>query len=140
MPAPITPLNRKFIASVEAILDIANCEGRRTATALSGLGIAKRYLEPTMQRLGKAGIPHSLRGPAGGYVLGRAPSTITLADILAAVGPPNRERIKRKGKAGSLVAIIADCLDGLASKWLRDLKAISVQDLLDQALEKPSGC
>jgi len=137
MTAPITPLNRKFMASVEAILDIANCEGRRTAKAMSGLGIAKRYLEPTMQRLVKAKILQSLRGPSGGYVIGRDPSQISLADILEVVRT-DIEKVEREGDAGTLAAITADCLGVLVSKWQRDLEAITVQDLLDREREKQS--
>jgi Rrf2 family protein len=48
-------------------------------------GIPARYLEQIFQRLRRAGLVESKRGPGGGYMLGRAPDAITLADLAIAV-------------------------------------------------------
>jgi Rrf2 family iron-sulfur cluster assembly transcriptional regulator len=51
-------------------------------------GISQRYLEQIFNRLLKAGILESRRGPHGGYVLARDASVTTVgAIILAAQGP-----------------------------------------------------
>ena len=47
--------------------------------------IPARYLEQIFQRLRRAGVVSSKRGPGGGYMLGRAPEEITLADVAVAV-------------------------------------------------------
>ncbi len=44
------------------------------------------YLEKLLIELRKAGIVTSIRGAQGGYQLSRSPSTITLGQILTAVG------------------------------------------------------
>ena len=48
-------------------------------------GIPARYLEQIFQRLRRAGVVSSKRGPGGGYMLGRPPEQITLADVAIAV-------------------------------------------------------
>jgi Rrf2 family iron-sulfur cluster assembly transcriptional regulator len=47
--------------------------------------IPARYLEQIFQRLRRAGLVCSKRGPGGGYLLGRPPDEITLADVAIAV-------------------------------------------------------
>ena len=47
--------------------------------------IPARYLEQIFQRLRRAGVVCSKRGPGGGYMLGRPPEEITLADVAIAV-------------------------------------------------------
>jgi Rrf2 family protein len=48
-------------------------------------GIPARYLEQIFQKLRRAGLVHSKRGPGGGYVLARPAEAITLADVIVAV-------------------------------------------------------
>ena len=43
--------------------------------------IPVRYLEQIFQRLRRAGLIHSKRGPGGGYTLAREPESITLREI-----------------------------------------------------------
>ncbi|MFQ5699539.1 MAG: RrF2 family transcriptional regulator [Myxococcota bacterium] len=47
--------------------------------------IPARYLEQIFQRLRRAGLVQSKRGPGGGYCLARDPAEITLADLARAV-------------------------------------------------------
>jgi Rrf2 family protein len=47
--------------------------------------IPARYLEQIFQRLRRAGLVGSKRGPGGGYLLARPPEEITLADVAVAV-------------------------------------------------------
>jgi Rrf2 family iron-sulfur cluster assembly transcriptional regulator len=47
--------------------------------------IPTRYLEQIFQRLRKAGLVISKRGPGGGYVLARPPAEVSLRDIVEAV-------------------------------------------------------
>ena len=51
------------------------------------------FLAKIFQNFAKSGIVHSFRGTGGGFILGRAPSAITLREVVEAVeGPilPNR--------------------------------------------------
>ena len=45
-------------------------------------GISQRYLEQIFQKLKRAGIIGSKRGPSGGYFLGKKPENITLAEVI----------------------------------------------------------
>jgi Rrf2 family protein len=47
--------------------------------------IPARYLEQIFQKLRRAGLVRSKRGPGGGYVLARPPQEISLADVVTAV-------------------------------------------------------
>jgi len=47
--------------------------------------ISARYLEQLFFRLKRAGLLRSLRGRRGGFKLARAPSAITLSEIIGAV-------------------------------------------------------
>jgi Rrf2 family protein len=47
-------------------------------------GISPRYIEQIFQKLKRAGIVKSVRGPYGGYYLGRNPEEIRVGDIVRA--------------------------------------------------------
>ena len=47
--------------------------------------IAPRYLEPILQKLGRAGVVEGIRGPKGGYRLARERRRITVGEIVRTV-------------------------------------------------------
>lgn len=51
----------------------------------SNIGISVKYLEKIIKPLRQAGLILGLRGPGGGYFLGRAPEDITLGEIVQAL-------------------------------------------------------
>ncbi len=70
---------------VRAIFDIAyHSEG--LATQVKDIsrrqGISARYIEQIFQKLKKAGIIGSKRGPLGGYFLNKRPEEITIGEIV----------------------------------------------------------
>ena len=70
---------------VRAIFDIAyHSEGLETQVKdiSRRQGISQRYLEQIFQKLKRAGIVGSKRGPAGGYFLGKKPEDITIGEII----------------------------------------------------------
>jgi len=70
---------------VRAIFDIAyNSEGLETQVKdiSRRQGISPRYLEQIFQKLKKAGIVGSKRGPSGGYFLNKKPDEITVGEIV----------------------------------------------------------
>jgi Rrf2 family protein len=52
------------------------------------LGAPEHHLAKVMQRLAKAGLVESLRGPAGGFRLGVSPKDVGLLEIYEAVEGP----------------------------------------------------
>lgn len=70
---------------VRAIFDIAyNSEGLETQVKdiSRRQGISPRYLEQIFQKLKKAGIVGSKRGPSGGYFLHKKAEEISVGDII----------------------------------------------------------
>lgn len=82
-------LSRKGILAIAAVIDVAlNSESRPvSAKALaSRQGLPPRHLEPVLQALVHDGILRGVRGPHGGYSLGRDKADITANEILRAAG------------------------------------------------------
>jgi len=70
---------------VRAIFDIAyHSEGLETQVKdiSRRQGISQRYLEQIFQKLKRAGVLGSKRGPLGGYFLGKKPENITIGEIV----------------------------------------------------------
>jgi Rrf2 family transcriptional regulator, iron-sulfur cluster assembly transcription factor len=70
---------------VRAIFDIAyNSEGLGTQVKdiSRRQGISQRYLEQIFQKLRRAGIVGSKRGPSGGYFLSKKPEDITIGEVV----------------------------------------------------------
>ena len=78
-------LSTKSRYGVRAIFDIAYySEGLEAQVKgiSSRQGISRRYLEQIFQKLKKAGIVGSRRGPTGGYFLKKSPGEITVGELL----------------------------------------------------------
>jgi len=93
---------------VRAIFDIAyHSEGLETQVKdiSRRQGISPRYIEQIFQKLKKAGIIGSKRGPSGGYFLNKKPEEISIGEIVRVT-------------EGSLNPVI--CLDPKSSKPLCD--------------------
>src|SRR5579859_6541976 len=81
-------LSKKLMFAIEAVLDIAYNSGAQPVQSreINGRqGIPRRYLEPVLQQLVRAGILEGVRGPRGGYRLARERRKITLSEIAEAV-------------------------------------------------------
>ncbi len=100
-------LTTKGRYAVTAMLDLALHCGAGPVTLAdiaSRQGISQSYLEQLFARLRRAGLVASLRGPGGGYVMVRAPSAVSVSDIISSVG----EGIDATRCGGT-----GDCQDGL---------------------------
>lgn len=90
--------------AVCGVFDLAyNGQGRPVQIRVIGerQGIPARYLEQIFQRLRRARLVTSKRGPGGGYVLARAAAEITLRDVVEAVeGPIEGRRRRPSGGSG----------------------------------------
>jgi Rrf2 family transcriptional regulator, iron-sulfur cluster assembly transcription factor len=81
-------IKTKSRIAIAALIDVAAHEGIRPVT-LAGVaerrGFSLSYLELLFKHLRQCGIVSSTRGPGGGYRLNKDLSTITVAEIIAAV-------------------------------------------------------
>src|ERR1700754_2884068 len=72
------------LLAVLAVVDIAVNTSQRPLSAKSlaaRYNLAPRYLEPMLQMLVQVGILRGIRGPHGGYRLGKPPSQLTVEEI-----------------------------------------------------------
>lgn len=102
-------LSRKGILAIAAVIDVAlNAQARPvSAKALASRhGLPPRHLEPVLQALVHEGILRGVRGPRGGYELGRDTGSITANEILRAAGTaddPNSSRMPESPIVGDVV-------------------------------------
>ncbi len=84
-------LSTKGRYAVMAMVDLASHTTQKPV-ALSEIaerqGISLSYLEQLFSRLRREGLVKSVRGPGGGYHLGRETSDITISDIIISVDEP----------------------------------------------------
>ena len=81
-------LSTKGRYAVTAMMDLAihDHEGPVTLADISNCqGISLSYLEQLFSKLRKSGLVEGVRGPGGGYRLGKPASHISIAQIIVAV-------------------------------------------------------
>ena len=121
--------------AITVMLDVA-FHGGRTATVSAAeiadrLGLARRGMEPLLQALSRAGLLESVRGPRGGYRLGRPRRDIKLSDVVAASGG---ETEPSEGPSGRLQEQVVDGLWAELETTAHDrLAALTLDDLLRRA-------
>jgi Rrf2 family protein len=84
-------LSTKGKYGVRAVFEIARNYGNGPISIkeiAERQGISFSYLEQILHKLGKAGLIESVRGPAGGYLLARKPSELTIGDIVRVLEGP----------------------------------------------------
>jgi Rrf2 family protein len=126
---PLLP--RKSILAIAAVVDIAlHAQSRPVAAKALALRhrLPPRHLEPVLQALVREGILKGIRGPRGGYELGRDPRRINAAEIVRAAGT-----VEDVGEAlaGSplLDEVVAPALAQAEQVFSAALGRISVDDL-----------
>jgi Rrf2 family iron-sulfur cluster assembly transcriptional regulator len=128
-------LTSKGRYAVTAMLDVT-LHGASGPISLADISerqsISLSYLEQLFSKLRKVGLVESIRGPGGGYLLGKSASQIMVADILSAVNE-SIDATKCQGKDGCRGG--QQCLThslwlGLSNKIEDFLKGISLADLM----------
>jgi Rrf2 family iron-sulfur cluster assembly transcriptional regulator len=135
-------LSTKGRYAMVALADIA----LQPADSLVSLGdISKRqdvslpYLEQLFVKLRRGGLVESVRGPGGGYRLGRQASEIRVVDILAAVDETVDAMHKGAGASGALSGSRAQSLtnrlwEGLSAHVYVFLHQIRLSDVIQNEL------
>ncbi len=134
----------RAMTAIAVMLDVAFHAGRGEAVTggaevAARLGAARRGIEPVFQALSRAGLLDSLRGPHGGYRLGRRPREIRLAEVVAAVTEEAEVELQ-----GRLQAAVVAPLWQEMTELLRDkLGGLTLEDLLRRAqaagLKRPAS-
>ncbi len=126
----------RAMLAITILLDVA-FHGGRTATVSAAdlaerLGLARRGMEPLLQTMSRAGLLESVRGPRGGYRLGRPRRDIRLTDIVAVANGDDGET--NEGPLGPLQNKVVDPLwDRLETSAQGVLAGLTLDDLVRQA-------
>ena len=133
-------LSKKLMFAIEAVLDIAYNAGAQPVQSReinSRQGIPRRYLEPVLQQLVRAGILEGVRGPRGGYRLARERRRISLAEIADAVRSTEAAADPFDVPPGSPLGqeIVRPLCVDLVADWTRQLDQITIEDLCVRARE-----
>jgi len=149
MPASLRLLRQDRAATAVAVLlDVAFHAGRGAGGAVAGgaeiadrLGAARRGIEPVFQALSRAGLLEGIRGPRGGYRLGRRPRDIRLSEAVAAVAEGTEAASDLSGALQD--AVVAPLWAEMDGALRERLEGLTLEDLLRRAgaagLERPSA-
>jgi len=131
-------LTKKLLFAIEAVLDIAYNAGTapvRSIEITKREGIPRRYLEPVLQELVRAGILIGIRGPSGGYRLARERDRISLGDIVRTVRHLETAEDPISDPAGSVLGhqVVRPVWLELQAETMRRLDALTLEDLCNRA-------
>ncbi len=138
-------LSTKGRYAVTAMLDLALHGGDRPVTLADisdTQGISLSYLEQLFAGLRNKKLVRGVRGPGGGYYLGRPANEITIADIICAVDEwveftrCSGNKDCQEGKT----CLTHDLWDDLSRDIYDFLKGITVYDIVHRAGYEIGGC
>ena len=129
-------LSRKGILAIAAVIDVALNSGTRPVSAkalASRHGLPPRHLEPVLQALVHEGILRGVRGPRGGYELGRNQDEISANEILRAAGTVDEGFGSQLQGSPLVVTVVIPALAQAERAFAATLGGISLNDLVKRA-------
>ena len=99
--------------------------------------IPEPYLQQLFLRLKKKNLVKSVRGPGGGFLLARHPSSITVGEVIrTAEGRAERVGCRKSGRRCGMIdrCRTQGMWDALESRMGEFLDSISLQDLFEEHL------
>jgi Rrf2 family protein len=124
------------LVAIMAVLDIALNGTQRPISAkaiANRYGLAPRYLEPMLQMLVHVGILKGIRGPQGGYQLGRPSSALTVDEIVRAALDTSDASYPPIKKYPLVARIIVPGLEKAERAIADALQTVTVEALLRRA-------
>lgn len=131
-------LSAKAQYACVAMVDLACQHGDPNPVHLKHIadkhGISQRFLVQILLHLKGAGLVESTRGATGGYLLAKAPSLISLADIVHAIDqPPTPAPSALAGlHATTIVQLVSGVLQEAQDREQHRLAEISLEELVKQ--------
>lgn len=136
-------LSAKAQYACVAMVELACSHGSKTPVHLKSIadshGISQRFLVQILLQLKGAGLVDSTRGAMGGYLLAKAPATISLADIINAIdqAPPPLPSALSGLHTTPVVQAIKSVLQEVQRQQQQCLEEITLADLVKQT--QPAG-
>ena len=137
-------LSKKLLFAIEAVLDIAYNAGAlpvQSSEITKRQGIPRRYLEPVLQQLVRAGVLSGVRGPRGGYRLAKERRRISVGDVVRvaeSLEDEESEAIDPRSELG--IRIVSPLIQTLQDEVMARLDAISIEDLCQRARAQGVDC
>lgn len=131
-------LTSKGRYAVTAMLDVA-LHAARGPVPLADIserqGISLSYLEQLFARLRKQGLVNSVRGPGGGYLLGKEAAAISVGEVIGAVDESvDATRCQGKADCQSGTRCLTHSLwSGLSARIEQFLTSITLAELVAKA-------
>ncbi|MCH4023595.1 MAG: Rrf2 family transcriptional regulator [Acetobacter sp.] len=129
----------RVLVAVSIMADVAFYAGRSGTVSAADIaqraGMARRGIEPLLQALARSSLLESVRGPRGGYRLGRLRRDISLSDIVevaAATDTPSEDGVDSP-LFSKVIDVVWEAEDSRARERLRE---ISLDDLVRKAEER----
>ena len=131
--------------AVMAMTDLAR-HGRERAVTLAEIAarqqISQAYLEQLFAALRRSGLVASVRGPGGGYRLGRAADAISIADVACAAGEPlaatRCEGAQTGCLGGGVRCATHELWDALGDHIADFLASVSLEDVVERRVKPVS--
>ena len=126
--------------AVTIMLDVAFHAGRTSTVSAADIaeraGLARRGIEPLLQTLSRSGLLESIRGPRGGYRLGRPRRDIHLNDIVRTALDEDTGSTE-DGPSGAMQSAVVDPLwQELDEELTQRLRGLTLEDLIRRAEAK----
>ncbi len=123
--------------AVTIMLDVAFHAGRTSTVSAADIaeraGLARRGIEPLLQTLSRSGLLESIRGPRGGYRLGRPRRDIHLDDVVR-TAIAEETGGGEDGPSGQMQSAVVDPLwQELDDELAKRLRGITLEDLIRRA-------
>ena len=123
--------------AVLIMLDVGFHAGRTSTVSAADIaeraGLARRGIEPLLQTLSRSGLLESIRGPRGGYRLGRPRRDITLADVVRTANADDGGHTE-DGPTGPLQGQVIDPLwQELEGEMTQRRQGLTLEDMIRRA-------
>ncbi len=128
-------LSRKGVLAIAAVIDVAlHAQGRPISakTLAARHGLPPRHLESVLQALVRDGILRGIRGPRGGYELGRESNRVTANDILRAAGSVE-DTSEEPADSELLNKVVLPALSSAEHEFGIALSRINLDDMVSRA-------
>jgi Rrf2 family protein len=129
-------VSRKGILAIAAVVDVAmNARDRPvSARALAARHkLPPRHLEPVLQALVRDGILKGIRGPHGGYELGRERKRITAEDIVRSANRADDHDDGALPATAMITDVVRPALAEAERAFSTALARISIEEIARQA-------